>query len=430
MKSSSILFPPGLLAVAVLLSGSFLVTAEHWPQWRGPSGTGLARETQLPLRWGTNENVVWKSPLPDRGNSTPIIWGQRVFLTQSLEKQQRHSILCLDKKDGRVIWERVVEGAAKEPTHETNPPGSSSPVTDGERVVSWFGSAGIICHDLDGKELWRRNLGPQHHIWGWGASPVLEGDFCILNFGPGEPSFVVALDKRTGEERWRVPVPDADSGDKKPGQEKAVWAGSWSTPIVIQPARQKQLILTWPREVVALDIPTGKKLWSCAGLNPLVYTSPLYDPPTRTIVAMGGFNGMALAVKADGTNDVTTTHRLWHHPKTRQRIGSGVIHEGHIYIHNDPGIAECWELATGKLVWEERLRGPAAKGDNWSSMILAGGKLYTVNQGGDAFVLRASPQLEILATNSLAEPTIASMAVSDGQLFIRTYRHLWCIGRQ
>ena len=220
--------------------------------------------------------------------------------------------------------------------------------------------------------------------------------------------------------------PNADSGEKKPGQEKAVWTGSWSTPVVIKAGGREELILTWPKRVVAFEPKTGRELWSCAGINPLVYTSPLYEPSKEILVAMGGFNGMALAVKAGGSGEVTESRRLWHHPKTKQRIGSGVIHDGHIYILNDPGVAECFELETGKLIWEERLRGPAAKSDNWSSMVLADGKLYAINQGGDAFVLKASPKFEVLATNSLGEATIASMAVSDGDLFIRTHKALWC----
>ncbi len=299
-------------------------------------------------------------------------------------------------------------------------------MTDGERVVAWFGSAGLFCYDLLGKELWRRELGPQKHVWGWGSSPSLDESRCYLNFGPGEPSFLLALDKKTGKEFWRVAEPNADSGEKKPQQEKAVWTGSWSTPFVIKAGGRQELILTWPKRVVAFDPKTGRELWSCAGINPLVYTSPLYEPSKEIVVAMGGFNGMALAVKAGDSGDVTESRRLWHHPKTKQRIGSGVIHDGHIYILNDPGVAECFELETGKLIWEERLRGPAAKSDNWSSIVVADGKLYAINQGGDAFVLKASPTFEVLATNSLAEATIASMAVSDGDLFVRTHKALWC----
>jgi outer membrane protein assembly factor BamB len=199
-----------------------------------------------------------------------------------------------------------------------------------------------------------------------------------------------------------------------------------STPLVIKASGREELILTWPNRVVAFEPTTGRELWSCAGINPLVYTSPLYEPSKEIVVAMGGYNGMALAVKAGGSGDVTESRRLWRHPKTKQRIGSGVIHDEYIYILNDPGVAECFELETGKSVWEERLRGPAATSDNWSSMVLADGKLYAVNQGGDGFVLKASPKFEVLATNSLGETTIASMAVSDGDLFIRTHKALWC----
>jgi outer membrane protein assembly factor BamB len=249
-----------------------------------------------------------------------------------------------------------------------------------------------------------------------------------LNFGPGEPSLLLAVDKTNGRDEWKVMEPNADSGEKKPGDAKPLWTGSWSTPLVVNTGEREELLLSWPNRLMAFAPKTGRVLWTCAGLNPVAYTSPLYDRDRNIAVAMGGFNGMALAVKAGGAGDVTESRRLWHHPKTKQRIGSGVIHDGHIYIHNDPGVAECWELETGKLVWEERLRGAAAKNDSWSSMVLAGERLYVVNQGGDSFVLRASPKFEVLATNSLGETTMASLVPSDGEIFIRTYQNLWCIG--
>jgi outer membrane protein assembly factor BamB len=403
--------------------------ASNWPAWRGPEGTGVAQEKNLPLHWGTNENVRWRTPLPERGNSTPIVWRNQVFVTQPIEAGKRRALMCFDRATGKLLWQQGTRVSENESTHDTNPQGSSSPVTDGERVVAWFGSAGLYCYDLKGKELWHRELGSQKHIWGWGSSPMLHGDLCYLNFGPGEPSFLLALDKKTGKDVWKVSEPNADSGEKKPGQEKAVWVGSWSTPVIIKAGGREELILTWPKRVVAFEPKAGQELWSCAGINPLVYTSPLYEPSKEILVAMGGFGGMALAVKAGGSGDVTETRRLWQHPKTKQRIGSGVIHNSHIYILNDPGVAECFELETGKLVWEERLRGPAARSDNWSSMVLADGKLYAVNQGGDGFVLRASPKFEVLATNSLHEATIGSMAVSDGDLFIRTHKALWCFSQ-
>ena len=183
--------------------------------------------------------------------------------------------------------------------------------------------------------------------------------------------------------------------------------------------------MSFPKRVVAFAPNTGEELWMCQGLNPLVYTSPLFSE--GVIVAMGGFNGMALAVRAGGKGDVTDTHRLWHHARTKQRIGSGVIHDGHVYILDDPGIAECIELQTGQVVWEERLRGPGPTSNSWGSMVSAGDKLYVANQSGDCFVLRASPTFTVLATNSIPERTIGSLAVSDGEIFIRTYENLWCI---
>src|SRR5262249_18451427 len=158
-----------------------------------------------------------------------------------------------------------------ETTHESNPLCASSPVTDGTRVVAWFGSAGLYCYDFHGKEMWRCDLGPQHHIWGWGASPILCGDLCVLNFGPGERTFLIAVNKQTGKTIWRVEEPGGDAGEEKPGKQKPEWIGSWSTPITIQAPGREELILSWPKRVLAFEPTTGRELWTCAGLNPLVY---------------------------------------------------------------------------------------------------------------------------------------------------------------
>jgi outer membrane protein assembly factor BamB len=401
--------------------------AADWPAWRGPSGDGVCTETKLPLRWGTNENVRWRVPLPDRGNSTPVVSGDRVFITQAIEKEGRRLVMCFDRTSGKKLWESGTTYSEKEPTHETNPYCAGSPATDGERVIASFGSAGLFCYAMDGKQLWRRDFGPQRHIWGNASSPALWKDLCFLNFGPGERTFLVALNKKTGDTVWQHDEPGGKFGDAKPGEDqRSVWVGSWSTPLVIKAGAAEELIMIWPNRVASYQPPSGKENWTCRGLNPLVYASPLFAD--GVIVAMGGFMGSALAVKTGGSGDVTDTHRLWHRPKTRQRIGSGVIHDGHIYILNDPGIAECIDLKTGSPRWEERLKGPGAKADNWSSMVLAGERLYVINQSGDAFVVRAAPEFQVLATNSMAETTMASIAPAHGNLFIRTYKHLWCIG--
>jgi outer membrane protein assembly factor BamB len=299
-------------------------------------------------------------------------------------------------------------------------------VTDGERVIAFFGSAGLFCYDIEGKELWRRDLGKQAHIWGYGASPVLFQNLCILNFGPGERTFLIAVDKDTGRTVWQVDEPGGHFGDRKPGEEGNVWIGSWTTPIVVDAGERQELIMAFPGRVCALDPQTGREYWTCHGLNPLVYTSPLFSE--GIVLIMGGFNGSTLAVKTGGMGDVTETRRLWRIPKTRQRIGSGVVHNGHVFILDEPGIAQCMELQTGKVIWDERLRGPGANGASWSSILLSGDKLYAMNQSGDTFILEASPQFRVLSTNSIGETTLASLAPAGGKLLVRTHTALWCIG--
>jgi outer membrane protein assembly factor BamB len=310
-------------------------------------------------------------------------------------------------------------------------------VTDGERVIASFASDGLYCFDLRGNELWKRtDLGRQIHIWGNGASPVLYGDLCFLNFGPGETTYLLAVNKHTGQTVWRrnertgygePPTEDVQPGggatDKTLG---ATYIGSWTTPTLMKVEGRDQLLMNWPRRLAAYDPQTGHELWSCSGLNPLVYTSPIFA--NDIIVVMGGYNGASMAVRAGGSGDITATRRMWHVPKTPQRIGSGVIHDGHSYVHNDPGVAECLELETGKLIWRERLSGPDSTVQNWSSVMLAGGNCYTINQGGDCFVFRASPKFTLVSVNSLGEKSNSSIVPADGRLFIRTHKSLWCIG--
>lgn len=414
----------------------FLTTtafAANWPAWRGPLGTGITEETNLPVTWSTNENVKWRIPLPEPGNSTPIVWGDRVFLTQAVS--DRRTLMCFHRADGKLLWQSGVTAKEKDPTHGTNPYASGSPVTDGERVIVSFASEGVFCYDSEGKELWSRtDLGRQIHIWGAGTSPVIHGDLCFLNFGPGETTYLLAVDKKTGNTVWKhdeetgygkEPAPDV-RGPKNPGS--ATFIGSWTTPVVMNVEGKDQLLVSWPRRLAAYDPATGKELWSCAGLNPLVYTSPIYGEGIA--VAMGGFGGSAIAVRADGSGDVTESRRFWQHPRSPQRIGSGVVHEGHIYIHNDPGTAMCLDLKTGAMVWQERLKGNAPTGQNWSSVMLSGDKCYTITQGGDCFVFKAGPQFELISVNSLGERSNSSIVPSNGELFIRTHRSLWCIAEK
>ncbi len=420
------------LLAAIVATVDNVAVAANWPNWRGPQNLGISGESNLPLTWSPTENIAWKLKLPERGNSTPIVWENRVFLTQPLEQEGRRTLMCVDAADGKLLWQVGTDYADKEPTHPTNPYCSASPVTDGERVIVWYGSAGVFCYDFQGNELWRQDLGIQEHEWGYAASPVLHGDLCFLNFGPGKREFVVALNKHTGEPVWQFDVPqptrpDVAEDEKTPEQRNDELRGSWSTPLVIRVDGHDELILTLPERVIAFDPATGEQLWNCEGLGSLVYTSPMWGD--GVLVALGGYHRASLAVRPGGRGDVTETHRLWHQPKSKLRLGSGVIHKGHIYVSDMQGVAQCLDLHSGEPVWEQRLK--ATDGDNatWSSMILtADERLYLLNQAGDTFVLRARPKFELLATNPLGETTNASTVISAERIFVRTHEHLWCIG--
>ena len=402
------------------------VMAANWPAWRGSSGTGVAEESAFPTKWSASENVRWKVALPEAGNSTPVVWGKRVFITQPLAKEKKRTLMCLDRKTGKVLWQKSVAWEAEEETHETNPYCSSTPVTDGERVMVWYGSAGIHCYDLEGKELWKRDMPKIDHEWGYGSSPLIEGDLCILYHGPGKDARLMAVNKKTGKTVWEVadpPIEKRTRTDGFRGQDGKGIVGSFASPIVAK----DELIMVYPQLVCAFNPKTGKELWRCDGLNELIYTSPIAGE--GVVVAMGGFLGTTIAVKQGGRGDVTDSHRLWQSVRTKNRLGSGVIKGGHVYILNTEGIAECIELKTGKSLWQERVSAAGPKSSSWSSMVLAGDKIYVLNQSGDTVILKAEPKFEIVAVNAVGnELTNSSHALSDGEIFIRTHANLWCIG--
>lgn len=407
--------------------------AGNWPGWRGPGGSGVAAEKGLPLHWNTNTNVAWRVPLPERGNSTPIVWGERVILTQAVEGGKRRMLMCFDRSTGKLRWESGVTWTESEPTHEDNPPCTPSPVTDGERIIAWFGSAGLYCCDFGGRELWRRDLGRQEHQWGYASSPVIYRDLCFLNFGPGDRSFVIALDKKTGRRVWQYDVPvmatNVDQqalGGPDPKVFKAATnklseiAGSWATPLIVQ----DELIVALPLRLVAFAPRTGKQLWSCGGPNIGAYSSPFHGEGFVGY-AGGGFRNNLMVVRPGGRGEVLWQQLLGN---SQAHLGAGVIYQGHIYLVNTAGIAECFELRSGKTIWTERLLTTGTTGASWSSPILAGAHLYVPNRNADVFVLKAAPTFELLAVNSIGgERMNASLAVSDGCVFIRTDKHLWCV---
>ncbi len=382
-------------------------------------------------------------PLPDRGNSTPIVCNDRVFISQAVES--RRTVMCFDRRDGKLLWQAGPTWTEKEHTYPENPPCTPSPVSDGQRVIAWFGSAGVYCYNFKGRELWHRDLGKQSHVWGYASSPVIYCGLCFLNFGPGGRSFVIALDKGTGKTVWQQnpPIVEADAkwedygGNanymEKPGALKvSEVVGSWATPLVVHAGRRDELVVGFALRLMAFAPKTGKVLWSCDGPNTGAYSSPFFGEGIVGLNA-NGLKNTLLAVRPGGRANVTATRRLWiQHPgDSKGCIGAGVIFKSHIYQANWMGFAECRDLKTGEIVWEERLTGTGARNACWASPVLAGDRLYVANRNADVFVLRATPKFECLATNSIGgEPMNASLAVSDGDIFIRTDKHLWCIGER
>ncbi len=397
--------------LAAFLCFTTLAWSSDWPAWRGPTGQGECPD-KIPLKWNASSNVKWKVPLAEQGNSTPIIWKDKIFLTQANKGGSIRSLLCLNRADGTKLWQKDVAYDKKERNWNPSWYGNASPVTDGERVIVSLGSAGMYCYDFNGKELWKRDdLGEWDHAFGNSSSPVLYGNLAILWCGPNEKmgrNFLLAVDKTNGKTVWEKDEPK----------------GSWGTPTISRVNGQDQLILGMTDKLKGYDPTTGDNLWHCNGLTIYVYTSPLVHD--NLAVAMSGYNGAALAVKLGGSGDITKD-RLWHHPKNIQRVGSGVVVGEHVYIIEENGVPHCYELKTGKEVWNVKDRPAGDK--TWGSMIHSNGRLYVLMHNGETVVLAANPKYEVLSINSLgkSEQTNSSLAVADGEVYIRTFRHLWCV---
>lgn len=439
-----------LAVILVFVTLAVAADAGDWLAWRGAAGDGVTADTKLPLEWTPEKNVVWHIDLPDRGNSTPIVVGGLVVLTQAITEGDRRTVMAFNAADGKLRWQKGVTYSEAEASHRDNPFCAASPASDGERIAAWFGSAGLYCYDLKGNELWNRDFGKQQHMWGNAASPVFYKNLCILSFGPGEREFLVAVDKRDGRTVWQVDgltaeeeakivVPgtegnagkrpaDADEESSPPPRAEAQ-RGAWGTPLLLRVDGHDELIVSYPRRLAAYDPQTGRELWTCRGLGPLVYSSPIAGE--NSVVILGGYYGASMAVRPGGRGDVTETHRIWHTPRSAKTwLSSGIILNGHIYLLDMQGVAYCLKLETGEVVWKERLRGKNGDNASWSSLIRAGDRIFATNRSGDAFVFRAKPEFELLAENAVNEPSDSSLVPSAGRFYFRTHKGLWCLGEK
>jgi outer membrane protein assembly factor BamB len=400
-------------AVACLLSSAQLAWAENWPQWRGPRGDGHSQDRAAPLRWDA-KSVVWKTPLPGSGQSSPIVHGERIFLTAALEQGKERAVLCVDRRQGNILWRRTVWTGTPEPSHKMNGWASASCATDGACVVAFFGKGGLHCLSMDGKPMWTRNLGPFNGPWGTSACPIIVGDLVIQNCDALGEAFLIAIDKHTGKNVWQTPrtVPER---------------GGWSTPVLVQAGQREELVLNGEKEVTAYEPSTGKVLWSCksfAGRG-----EPTVTPGDNLLYVVNGLAGDIYAVRPGGTGDVTPSHMAWHTPRKGGRDQPSPLLLGkHLLVADMKGLTTCYDSASGKVLWKERLRGEFT-----ASPIALSGHACFQNEAGETFVLEPGPAFKLVAENTVgagaSEIFRASLAVSDGQIFARSRSMLYCIGR-
>jgi outer membrane protein assembly factor BamB len=406
-------------ALCVLPAG-----AADWPSFRGPGGAGISAEKNLPTTWGDKENLVWKIDLPGPGSSSPVVWGDKVFVTcytgyglnadnPGKPEDLRRHLLCVDRKQGKVLWDKEVK--AKLPEQDFTGPfitlhgyASSTPATDGERVYVFYGKTGVLAYDFDGKEVWRADVGDEVDSWGSGTSPLLYKDFVIVNAAI-ESGSLVALNKKTGKPEWKT----------------TDLTRCWGSPALVEvPGGKPELVLSYPNTMRGFSPDTGKELWTCEGIEEN-YLCPTVVSRDGIVYTIGARAKKAVAVKAGGTGDVTKTNRLW-----TKNVGSNVtsptIYEDHLYWVSETGIAYCLKAKDGEQAYAERL-----KGGVYASVVLADGKIYVVSQKNGTYVLAAGPKFEQLAHNTLTDDSTfnGSPAISQGQLFLRSDKRLYCIGK-
>jgi outer membrane protein assembly factor BamB len=438
------------LILTLVIGLTAAVHAENWPNWRGPFASGVSPERGLPTTWSTTENIAWKAQLRGLGISSPIIWGDRVFVTsQAGQGVSRRGprlfqegdaaaagerplgsgaaegtsasggaasflVTAFDRASGRQLWEYELQAEGQLPsTHEKHNLASSSPVTDGERVYAWFGTGQIVALDLNGTLLWKRNLSAEYGRfdinWGHGSSPVVHGDTVILLCYHPAASYLLALDSRTGNVKWKV---DRGGGFL-----------SYSTPIVVQTQESAELVVNSGQGMSGHNASTGELLWHIDESNSFPVPSPVQND--GVIYTSRGYRSSPfMAIRPGGKGNVAASHVLWRVATGAPYVSSLIYYDGLIYFAGDVGVVTVADARTGARVWQERIGGVFT-----ASPVAADGKVYLFSEGGETIVLAAGRIPRVLARNKLDARQLASPAISGGRLFIRSDDALFAIGR-
>jgi outer membrane protein assembly factor BamB len=435
-----------LVLCTALLFGTYasglIADAGNWPYWRGPAADGMAIG-DAPLHWSDTQNVRWKTEIPGRGSSSPVIWGDQIFLTTAIrtgpapkqeaaeppatpgrkmlvapgpQVEHNFDVLCIDRKSGKILWQRTAKTATPhEGFHNTYGSfASNSPVTDGKHVYAFFGSRGMYCYDMKGNLVWQKDFGVQMRMrmsFGEGMAPVISGDRLILVFDHEGDSFMVMLDKNSGKEIWRV------SREEK---------SNWAAPLVVDFKGRKQIIVSATIKVRSYDFETGKPIWECAGLG----SNPIPQPVRQddmVFVMTGHMNPNLMAIRLGREGDLTGTDAIvWSQAKGNSYTPSPVIFDNKLYVLTDGGMISCYNARTGEPYYHQT-RLPKTYSFK-SSLVGANGKLYMASENEDVIVLKMGEKFEVLATNTMADQMfIATPAIFDGEIFLRSQNQLYCI---
>jgi outer membrane protein assembly factor BamB len=434
----------GVLALLLFCTCAWSVVPEesYWPYWRGPAVNGMA-VGDAPLHWSDTQNVKWKTDIPGRGNSSPVIWGDKIFLTTAIKTgpatqpeppaapagrgfmmnsgpQVEHAfvVLCIDRKTGKELWRRTAKTATPHEGYhgQYGSFASNSPVTDGKYVYAFFGSRGMYCYDMDGKLIWEKDFNVQMKMimaFGEGMGPVLSGDKLILVFDYEGDSFMVLLDKNSGKEIWRV------NRDEK---------SNWAAPLVVDFGGKKQIIVSATKKVRSYDFETGKIIWECGGLGRNTIPHPVRQDDL--VFVMSGYqNPNLMAIRLGKEGDLTGTDAVvWSQQKGNSYTPSPVIYDNKLYVLNDNngGMLSCYNAKTGEPYYQ-MTRLPKTYSFK-SSPVGANGKLYLASENDDVIVVKMGEKFEVLATNTMPDQMfIATPAIVGGEIFLRSQNRLYCI---